>query len=362
MYLSVKICEAIGKSYMGGSSLRVVSEGGDIVEADRVTHKTENCRGRNLPEWRPRTGRRSVKRPPTRRAGDLVRGSGQRRSRVGPCYNDYKHTHHENLGGRPTSASGRPTIDVNQGCVIFLEPPLLTLPSQTFALIERDLYTWALDHRVHHKYSESVADPHDARRGFWFSHVGWLVLTPHPAVENRRDALRKTSQDLLDDPVVKYQKLFFIPLFALLNIVLPVGIPVYFWEETLVNSFVVSFVLRFTVTLNIAFCVNSVAHMWGNKPYDRFISPVENKMVSVAALGEGWHNYHHVFPWDYRTSEHGRLNLSTMFIDVFAKFGWAYDLKAATSSMILNRARRSGDGTYHSHEEEEPDPYEKKSE
>lgn len=50
-------------------------------------------------------------------------------------------------------------------------------------------------------------------------------------------------------------------------------------------------------------------------------------MVSLAALGEGWHNYHHVFPWDYRASELGRLNFSTAFIDVCARLGWAYDCK-----------------------------------
>lgn len=76
--------------------------------------------------------------------------------------------------------------------------------------------------------------------------------------------------------------------------------------ETLWNSFWLNFNGRFCVTLNIAFFVNSVAHMWGNKPYDKAISPVENLAVSLAALGEGWHNYHHVFPWDYKTSELGR--------------------------------------------------------
>jgi len=51
---------------------------------------------------------------------------------------------------------------------------------------QRDIYTWSLDHRVHHKYSETDSDPHDARRGFFFAHVGWLFLTPHPAVVKAR--------------------------------------------------------------------------------------------------------------------------------------------------------------------------------
>lgn len=55
----------------------------------------------------------------------------------------------------------------------------------------------------------------------------------------------------------------------------------------------------------------------------RTIAPTENKFVSILAFGEGFHNYHHVFPWDYKTSEFGfySLNLTKAFIDFFAKIG-----------------------------------------
>ncbi|XP_018327887.1 acyl-CoA Delta(11) desaturase [Agrilus planipennis] len=209
---------------------------------------------------------------------------------------------------------------------------------------QKHVYAWALDHRVHHKYSETDADPHDARRGFLFSHVGWLVLTPHPDVVAKRAAV--DMSDLEADPIVMWQKRLYPILFFLLTICLPVSIPVYFWNETLWNSYWINFNTRFGTTLNIAFCVNSIAHMWGQKPFDRYISPVENASVSIAALGEGWHNYHHVFPWDYRTSELGsKFNPSTVFIDFFAKIGWAYDLKYASNKMIENRARKTGDGS-----------------
>jgi stearoyl-CoA desaturase (Delta-9 desaturase) len=65
-------------------------------------------------------------------------------------------------------------------------------------------------------------------------------------------------------------------------------------------------------------------------------------------LGEGWHNYHHVFPYDYRTSELGRpLNPSTAVIDAFARVGWAYDLKAVPASLVKRRMERTGDATPH---------------
>lgn len=71
-------------------------------------------------------------------------------------------------------------------------------------------------------------------------------------------------------------------------------------------------------------------------------------MVSVLALGEGWHNYHHTFPWDYKAAELGQysLNFSTCLIDTFAKIGWAYDLKSVSPEMVKKRVKRTGDGTH----------------
>uniref|UniRef100_A0A8W7PTD3 Fatty acid desaturase domain-containing protein n=1 Tax=Anopheles coluzzii TaxID=1518534 RepID=A0A8W7PTD3_ANOCL len=210
---------------------------------------------------------------------------------------------------------------------------------------QRDAYTWAHDHRVHHKYSETDADPHNAKRGFFFAHVGWVFLTPHPEVVAKRKAI--DMSDLEADPIVMLQRRYYLPLFALLVIGLPVLVPWYWWGEQLAVAFWVCFTFRFTTTLNIAFFVNSVAHMFGNKPYDRSISPVENLAVAIAAMGEGWHNYHHVFPWDYKTSELGSylFNVTTGFIDCFARLGWAYDRKSVPPEVVARRAAKCGDGT-----------------
>ena len=66
------------------------------------------------------------------------------------------------------------------------------------------------------------------------------------------------------------------------------------------------------------------------------------------SMGEGWHNYHHVFPWDYKAAEFGNygLNMTTMWIDLFAKLGWAYDLKCASDSLIKKVVDRKGDGSH----------------
>jgi len=83
-------------------------------------------------------------------------------------------------------------------------------------------------------------------------------------------------------------------------------------------------------------------------------------LVAVLAFGEGWHNYHHVFPWDYKTAELGSYakNFTALVIDFFAWTGLAYDLRTVPKDVVRNRMKRTGDGS-HPHfpiEKEKKDP------
>lgn len=70
-------------------------------------------------------------------------------------------------------------------------------------------------------------------------------------------------------------------------------------------------------------------------------------VISWFTIGEGWHNYHHTFPWDYRAAELGiRYSLTTITIDIFAYFGQAYDLRDAKSGMVKEIAVKRGDGSH----------------
>nr|QLI61957.1 desaturase 2 [Streltzoviella insularis] len=83
--------------------------------------------------------------------------------------------------------------------------------------------------------------------------------------------------------------------------------------------------------------------MWGNKPYDRHIMPAENWGVSAVAMGEGWHNYHHTFPWDYKAAELAySINVTTLFLDFFALIGWAYDMKHASPALVRAVIKKRG--------------------
>ncbi|XP_053681796.1 acyl-CoA Delta-9 desaturase [Sabethes cyaneus] len=222
---------------------------------------------------------------------------------------------------------------------------LILMLSQTLAF-QNSIYEWTRDHRVHHKFTDTDADPHNAQRGFFFSHIGWLMVKKHPDVKNRGKAV--DMSDLEQDPIVMFQKKYYVILMPLLCFVIPTFMAYYFLGETLSNSWYVVAIFRYVLSLNGTWLVNSAAHIWGTKPYDRKISPTNNTFVAIAAVGEGWHNYHHVFPWDYKTSEMGKYstNFTTAVIDFFAWLGWAYDLKSVSDELIKKRVLRTGDGTH----------------
>jgi len=82
----------------------------------------------------------------------------------------------------------------------------------------------------------------------------------------------------------------------------------------------------------------------------RRIMPSENIYVSIMAMGEGWHNYHHVFPWDYKAAELGnyKVNITTMILDTCQKLGWAWDMKQPSKELVRRTLEKYGDGTHDS--------------
>ncbi|XP_025152596.1 acyl-CoA Delta(11) desaturase-like [Harpegnathos saltator] len=150
---------------------------------------------------------------------------------------------------------------------------------------------WVRDHRIHHKYVDTDADPYNSNRGFFFFHVGWLMVKKHPEV------IKKDQQIYISD--IKADSL------VICLLIMPDNKP------HLANN------LMRLKEIIVAIYLN-----------DRHIKPTNNVMVSIVSFGEGSHNYHHMFPWDYKASEFGThtYNFPAMFIDFFAKIGWTYDL------------------------------------
>ncbi|KAI9918163.1 hypothetical protein PsorP6_012487 [Peronosclerospora sorghi] len=192
------------------------------------------------------------------------------------------------------------------------------------------IFHWCRDHRVHHKYSDTIADPHNSGRGFFFSHMGWLLVKKDARVVEAGTKLN--YDDLWADWVVVLQEqlnpwgnLFMCFVFPTIVGVQSVGED---WKNAL---FVLGF-LRYVFVLHATWLVNSAAHFYGYQPYDN-APPRENWFVAIWAIGEGWHNWHHKFPYDYATSEFGitsQFNPTKLTIDLMAKLGLVSDRKRAT--------------------------------
>ena len=84
---------------------------------------------------------------------------------------------------------------------------------------QNSIYVWARDHRVHHKFTETDADPHDATRGFFFAHIGWLMMKKHPNVIRKGSVI--DMSDIEQDSVVMFQHRHYYILGIIASIILP---------------------------------------------------------------------------------------------------------------------------------------------
>lgn len=160
---------------------------------------------------------------------------------------------------------------------------------------------WAREHRVHHLYSDTEKDPYNARRGFFFSHVGWVLLQKSKAT---RQAEREIDlSDLLADPVVQFQK----RVGPRWNYFWCFGVPAiaaHMMGDSWINGILIPGAFRYVFMLHSTWLVNSWVHAIGDsKPYNPSHQTTDSAFVSFLTLGEGWHNWHHAYAYDYAAAE-----------------------------------------------------------
>ena len=196
------------------------------------------------------------------------------------------------------------------------------------------IYHWARDHRMHHRYTDTELDPHSIQYGFWYSHIGWLFFTKS---QQLRDAAKKIDMsDIEQDSIVMFQKRNYTVLSNLFCFVLPTLYGYSMWNSWWIGYFYFG-VLRWIFLLHATWCVNSVAHMWGTTPYTPTLSSRQNTLTSVVAVGEGWHNYHHTYPYDYRASEFSCVkewNPTTLVLDGLGLFGLVWNRKVGKRNKV----------------------------
>ncbi|CAG2105540.1 unnamed protein product, partial [Medioppia subpectinata] len=196
--------------------------------------------------------------------------------------------------------------------------------------MQRSVYVWSRDHRIHHKFSETDADPHNSNRGLFFAHIGWLFVKKHPELIEKRREIDCT--DLTADPVVMFQKRHMAILSLMCGIIIPVAVPVLLWDESFANAFIAN-IIRYLYALHSTFLVNSAAHMYGIRPYDEIIEPRESSIAIYFTFGEG-------FPYDSNASEHDwryNFNIPGLILAVLEKINLVRDLKLAPKNYVAKR-------------------------
>jgi len=154
---------------------------------------------------------------------------------------------------------------------------------------------WVSDHRRHHKHVDHEDDPYNITRGFFHAHIGWLLfkLRPEPPMDN--------VADLQADRLVMWQHRYCILIGFLGGFILPALIG-WAWggPRAAVGSFLLAGVARVVCVQHSTFCINSMCHYIGRRPYSSRCTARDSWVMALFTFGEGYHNYHHEFQHDYR--------------------------------------------------------------
>ena len=142
---------------------------------------------------------------------------------------------------------------------------------------------------VHHQHVDTDQDPYTIGRGFWHAHWTWVM--------EARELPLVGVADLEKDPLVRWQHRHHFLIGAVVAL-LPVGYGLA--TGNVLGHAVIGLLLRIVLTHHTTFLINSAAHMFGSRPYTEANSARDNWLLAPFTFGEGYHNYHHMWQWDYR--------------------------------------------------------------
>lgn len=188
---------------------------------------------------------------------------------------------------------------------------------------------WSFDHRIHHAHVDTDEDPYSIKKGFWYAHCTWIWEKP-------REIEQKVVPDLFKNKLVMFQHHHYRALMIGSNAFVVI---LFGW---LFNDYLGAFALicglRMFLLHHFTWFINSLAHMWGEKPFCQELSAVDNYFLSMLTFGEGYHNYHHTFANDYRNGIRWfHFDPTKWMIWTLHKLGLAHGLKRMDPATIEKR-------------------------
>lgn len=146
---------------------------------------------------------------------------------------------------------------------------------------------WVAGHRLHHAFTEDIdKDPYSAQRGFWWSHMLWIMY-PRPEFF-ATEIYRQSAPDLARDAFYTWLDRYFLLL------QLPLGALLYFvggWSFVVYGVFV-----RVVLLWHSTWLINSATHLFGKRTFETDDGSRNLWWAALLTFGEGWHNNHHAYP------------------------------------------------------------------
>ncbi|CAF1420309.1 unnamed protein product [Adineta ricciae] len=194
--------------------------------------------------------------------------------------------------------------------------------------VQGSVHWWTRGHRAHHRYTDTDLDPYNAHKGLFHSHIGWLLFKPCRSIGT------VDTSDLDRDPSVQWQHKHLLVLNVTMGFVVPTLVCGLGWNDYRGGYFFAS-VLRLLIVHHATFCVNSLAHYLGDTPFDDRHTPRDHFITALVTLGEGYHNFHHEFPSDYRNATRWyQYDPTKWAINIFKMLGLASNLKRFSENEI----------------------------
>ncbi|MBI3554007.1 MAG: fatty acid desaturase [Elusimicrobia bacterium] len=198
------------------------------------------------------------------------------------------------------------------------------------AAIENSVLNWASDHRYHHRYVDKDEDPYDILKGGLYAHMGWIFYKDTRAVHQKY----KNVPDLLKNPMIVWQDKYYLPLVLVVSFVLPTLIGLA--QGRPMGGLLWGGFLRIVIVHHMTFFVNSIAHLWGTRPYSTDNTARDNWLLGPFTFGEGYHNFHHAFQADYRNGiKWYQFDVTKWWLHAMKWMGLVSRLKKTPDSLIL---------------------------
>lgn len=193
---------------------------------------------------------------------------------------------------------------------------------------QNSIIAWCAGHRYHHRDVDTAGDPYNAKRGFLWSHMIW-VMKRGP----RHDSFDNVP-DLWKDPICVWQHKYYHWISSIFNL----GVPFLLGLATgdILGMMIFAGIVRIVLVHHVTFCINSIAHIFGTQPWSDANTSRDNWLVSFFTFGEGYHNYHHAFQTDYRNGTFWyNFDPSKWLIWSLSKLGITHSLHKARSDVIM---------------------------